>query len=153
MPRGTLREVLAYPLKVERFEAARFAHALERMGLARLTSKLDETQRWDRDLSQDEQLALALARIVVQAPPWVLLDDTFASLDDETLERVIDVFTHDFPKTTVIHIGRNAQMHLPLFTRVVHLTKAQPQAAATSDAALASTSEVRGRPETVPNAQ
>ena len=123
LPRGTLREVLAYPLKADRFEETHYVQALERIGLSRLVSKLDETQRWDRDLNQDEQLALALARVVLQAPPWVLLDDTFASLDDATLERVIDIFTHDFQTTTVIHIGRAAHMHLPLFARVLHLRK------------------------------
>jgi vitamin B12/bleomycin/antimicrobial peptide transport system ATP-binding/permease protein len=54
----------------------------------------------------------------------VLLDDTFASLDDEALERIIDVFTHELQRTTVIHIGRAAQAHLPLFSRVLHLVKA-----------------------------
>lgn len=124
LPRGTLREVLAYPLKADGFEESHYVQALERLGLSRLVSMLDQTQRWDRDLSPDEQLALALARVVLQAPPWVLLDDTFASLDDATLERVIDIFTHDFQQTTVIHIGRAAHMHLPLFARVLHLMKA-----------------------------
>ncbi len=124
LPRGSLREVLAYPLKVDRFEETHYVQALERIGLSRYVSRLDETQRWDRELSPDEQLALALARVVLQAPPWVLLDDTFASLDDLTLERVIDIFTHDFQQTTVIHIGRSSHMHLPLFARVLHLMKA-----------------------------
>jgi putative ATP-binding cassette transporter len=124
LPRGTLREVLAYPMKVDGFEDSRFAHALGRLRLERLLPALDETRRWDRELSQDEQLNLALARIVLQSPPWVLLDDTFGSLDDEALESVIDVFTNELKRTTVIHIGRAAQMHLPLFSRVLHLIKA-----------------------------
>jgi putative ATP-binding cassette transporter len=134
LPRGTLREVLAYPLKVDRFEESHYVQALERIGLGRLIAKLDETQRWDRDLSPDEQVALALARVVLQAPPWVLLDDTFASLDDETLERVIEIFTEDARQTTVIHIGRAAHMHLPLFARVLHLMKAQGEGGNREDA-------------------
>jgi putative ATP-binding cassette transporter len=134
LPRGTLREVLAYPHKTDKFEESHYVQALERIGLSRLVSKLDETQRWDRDLSQDEQLALALARVVLQAPPWVLLDDTFASLDDATLERVIDIFTHDVQRTTVVHIGRAAHMHLPLFARVLHLMKAPSENGNTEEA-------------------
>lgn len=134
LPRGTLREVLAYPLKIDRFEESHYVQALERIGLSRLVSNLDETQRWDRDLNPDEQLALALARVVLQAPPWVLLDDTFASLDDATLERVIDIFTHDFQQTTVVHIGRAAHMHLPLFARVLHLMKAPGENGNTEEA-------------------
>jgi putative ATP-binding cassette transporter len=124
LPRGTLREVLAYPLKVERFEPLAFGHALGRLGLERLEPLLEQTLRWDRELSQDEQVALAFARIVLQRPPWVLVDDTFGSLDDETLERVTDVFSHELEQTGVINIGRAAQARDPFFSRVLHLIKA-----------------------------
>ncbi|MDB6045261.1 MAG: transporter domain protein [Gammaproteobacteria bacterium] len=124
LPRGTLREVLAYPLKVEGFDAGAFVHALSRLGLERLAPLLDVTSRWDRELSQDEQISLAFARIVLQRPPWVLVDDTFGSLDDETLERVIDVFANELERTGLINIGRAAQARDPLFSRVLHLVKA-----------------------------
>ena len=123
MPRGTLREVLAYPLKAESFGESAFARALSRLRLERLAPLLDTTRRWDRELSQDEQLCLAIARILLQAPPWVLIDGTFGSLDDDVLELVIDVFTNELQRTGVIHIGGPAQAH-PLFTRVLHLVKA-----------------------------
>jgi putative ATP-binding cassette transporter len=77
LPRGTLREVLAYPFKVERFGPETFGRSLTRLGLERLEPMLDQTLRWDRELSQDEQVSLAFARIVLQKPAWVLVDDTF----------------------------------------------------------------------------
>ncbi len=123
LPRGTLREVLAYPLEVASFGDPAFAQSLQRFGLERLTPLLDVTRRWDRDLSQDEQLSLAFARILLQAPPWVLIDDTIGSLDDEALERVVSVFNNELEHTSVIHIGRAAQARDPLFTRVLHLIK------------------------------
>ncbi len=73
-------------------------------------------------------MALALARVVLHAPHWVVFDDTFSSMEDETLERVIDMFTHDLTKTTIIHIGRSTQAHLPLFSRVLHLTRVEGEA-------------------------
>jgi vitamin B12/bleomycin/antimicrobial peptide transport system ATP-binding/permease protein len=124
LSRGTLREVLAYPLKVDSFGDGAFAHALARLGLERLEPMLDSTRRWDRELSQDEQLSLAFARIVLQKPRWALIDDTLGSLDDEALERVIDVLANELEGTTVINIGRAAQARDPLFTRVLHLVKA-----------------------------
>ncbi|HXA92356.1 MAG TPA: ABC transporter ATP-binding protein/permease [Steroidobacteraceae bacterium] len=124
LPRASLREVLAYPMKIESFDADAFAQALGRMGLERLVPLLDATRRWDRELSQDEQLSLAFARIVLQRPPWVLIDDTFGSLDDEALERVVDAFGNELKQTCLIHIGRAAQARDPLFSRVLHLMKA-----------------------------
>ena len=128
LPRGTFREALAYPLVTDRFVDRAYAQALERTGLERYVTSLDATRRWDRELSEDEQMALALARVVLHAPPWVVFDDTFSSMEDETLERIIDMLTHDVRRTTIIHIGRSTQMHLPLFARVLHLTRLQGEA-------------------------
>jgi putative ATP-binding cassette transporter len=122
MPRGSLREVLAYPLKAESFGDNDFKRALFRLGLERLAPLLDATHRWDRELSQDEQLCLAIARILLQNPPWVLIDGTFGSLDDDVLDPVIDVFANELQRTGVIHIGGPGQAH-PLFTRALHLVK------------------------------
>jgi putative ATP-binding cassette transporter len=123
MPRGTLREVLAYPLKAESFEADAFARSLHRLGIERLAPLLDRTHRWDRELSQDEQLCLAIARMLLQSPAWVLIDGTFGSLDDDVLDLVIAVFSDELAHTGIIHIGGPGQAH-PLFKRVLHLVKA-----------------------------
>jgi vitamin B12/bleomycin/antimicrobial peptide transport system ATP-binding/permease protein len=126
LSRGTLREVLAYPLKADSFGDDSFGHALDRLGLERLVPMLDSTRRWDRELSQDEQVSLAFARIVLQKPRWALIDDTLGSLDDETLERVVDVFANELEGTTIINVGRAQQARDPLFNRVLHLVKAPP---------------------------
>lgn len=124
LPRGTLREVLAYPQPADRYAPGDFDHALVRLGIERLVPMLDMNLRWDRELTQDEQLSLAFARVVLQAPSWALIDDIFGSLDDEALARVVDVFAHELAHTAVIHIGRAAQARDPLFSRVLHLVKA-----------------------------
>jgi vitamin B12/bleomycin/antimicrobial peptide transport system ATP-binding/permease protein len=130
LPRGSLREVLAYPLKAESFSARAFTQALYRLGLERLTPLLNETRRWDRELSQDEQLCLVFARMLIQNPPWVLIDGTFGALDDDVLALVIDVFTTELKDTAIIHIGGAGEAH-PLFSKVLHLVKAEaPHAAA-----------------------
>jgi putative ATP-binding cassette transporter len=122
LPRGTLREVLAYPLKAESFSTSAFTRALYRLGLERLAPLLDATHRWDRELSHDEQLCLAIARILIQAPPWVLIDGTFGALDDDVLDLVVDVFANELRGTGIIHIGGAGQAH-PLFSIVLHLVK------------------------------
>ncbi len=124
LPRGTLKEVLAYPFEVEKFEPAAFGQALNRLGLARLEALLDMTRRWDRELGQDEQQGIAFARIVLQKPAWLLIDDLLGSLDDEGLERVMEIFSNELAHTSLIHIGRAAQARDPFFSRVLHLVKA-----------------------------
>ena len=123
LPRGNLREVLAYPLKADSFSSRAFTRALYRLGLERLTPLLDDTRRWDRELSQDEQLCLVFARMLIQKPPWVLIDGTFGALDDDVLALVIDVFTSELKDTAIIHIGGAGEAHT-LFSKVLHLVKA-----------------------------
>jgi vitamin B12/bleomycin/antimicrobial peptide transport system ATP-binding/permease protein len=124
LPRGTLREVLAYPQAVGAFEADAFARALRRLGLDRLVPMLDAAPRWDRELSHDEQLDLAFARLVLQVPPWIVIDDAFGALDDEAFHRLIDVFGKELKGSGVLHIGRAVEERDPLFSRVLHLEKA-----------------------------
>lgn len=123
LPRGSMREVLAYPLKPDNFDNGAFTRVLYRLGLERLARSLDETHRWDRELSQDEQLCLVFARILLQSPPWLLIDGTLGALDDDVLELVVDLFTNELQRTGIIHIGGAAQAQ-KLFGNVVHLVKA-----------------------------
>jgi putative ATP-binding cassette transporter len=137
LARGSLREVLAYPLKADSFSASAFSRALFRLGLERLAPLLDETRRWDRELSQDEQLCLVFTRMLIQSPPWVLIDGTFGALDDDVLELVIDIFTNELKHTGVIHIGGAGEAH-DLFSRTLHLVKADRTPAASSEPAAGS---------------
>jgi len=132
LPRGSLREILEYPLKSDRFNANDFTRALFRLGLERLAPLLDENRRWDWELSQDEQLCLAFARILIQKPAWVLIDGTFGSLDDDVLGLVSDVFTNELQGTSVIHIGGVGEAHA-LFSTVLHLVKAASPKTAAAD--------------------
>jgi putative ATP-binding cassette transporter len=113
-------------LKAESFSSEAFTRALFRLGLERLAPLFDETRRWDRELSQDEQLCLVFARMLIQMPPWVLIDGTFGLLDDDVLELVIDVFTKELKATGIIHIGGPGEAH-DLFSAVLHLVKAPRQ--------------------------
>ncbi len=119
---GTLREVLAYPWSVQSLEEKAFAPALERLDLAHLVPLLDQVRRWDRDLNGDEQQCIAVARALLHAPSWMLIDEVLDDLDQRARERVIDVFAKDLPRTAIIHIGRAAEQD-GLFGRILHLVK------------------------------
>jgi vitamin B12/bleomycin/antimicrobial peptide transport system ATP-binding/permease protein len=82
---------------------------------------LDRNERWDRELSDDEQQTLAFARVVLHAPPWVLIDEVLDSLDADARRGILDIFAKDLPHTGLIHIGRAADDRV--FSRVLHLVK------------------------------
>ncbi len=120
LPPGSLREVLAYPSRVDRFDTDAYAPVLDRLGLPRLIPLLDATPRWDRELNDDEQQCLAFARALLHTPPWILIDEVLDALDDGTRDRIIDVLKSDLPRAGIIYIGR-ASAHSGLFGRSVHL--------------------------------
>jgi len=120
LPRGTLRDVLAYPADAGRFKARDYAEALSRLGLRRLIALLDQTRRWDRELNDDEQQAIAFARLLLHAPPWVVIDGALDSLDVDTRERVVELFTHELAHCALVYIGR-AEPRGNFFARVLHL--------------------------------
>jgi putative ATP-binding cassette transporter len=122
LPPGTLREVLAYPWGVEKFADGAFAPALTRVDLARLVPMLDSTQRWDRDLNEDEQQSLVFARALLHEPRWMVIDEVLESLDDRARDCVTDVLTKEFQQTGILYIGR-VPAHDRLFGRTVRLMK------------------------------
>jgi vitamin B12/bleomycin/antimicrobial peptide transport system ATP-binding/permease protein len=126
LPPGTLREVLAYPEPAAGFETAAFEAVLRRFALDHLVEALDKTERWERELSDDEQQNLAFARVLLHRPPWVLIDEVLDGLDAATRQRVIEVFAVELKDTAVIAIGR-LDPRDPQFKRILHL-KLDPRA-------------------------
>jgi putative ATP-binding cassette transporter len=146
LPRGTLEDVLVYPADAARFKPGQAAGALQRLGLARLLPLLHEVRRWERELSDDEQLSLAFARVLLHAPAWLIIEDIFGGLERETLEHVVDVFAHELRNTAVIHIG-SAETDDPWRGRVLHLMRAgAPRAPALPPPADLSRVGNKGRP-------
>ncbi len=122
LPPGTLREVLSYPSPPDKYAAGDYAKALARLKLERLTDSLDVSRRWDHVLNEDEQQAVAFARVLLHAPPWVLIDEVLDSLDDDARRYILGIFDQDLKDAGIIHIGRSeAQTHE--FPRVLHLVK------------------------------
>jgi vitamin B12/bleomycin/antimicrobial peptide transport system ATP-binding/permease protein len=120
LPPGTLGEVLAYPSKVEGFRTQALTDALDRLGLRRLVPMLDVSRSWHRELSDDEQQGLAFARVVLHAPPWLLIDEVLDAIDADTRERVVNIFATDLKHTGIIHIGLEKTRDA-LHARVLHL--------------------------------
>lgn len=124
LPRGTLADVVGYALAPAGYSREAMAAALSSVGLQRLAPLLDETRRWDQELSVDEQLLLGFARVVLQSPPWLVMDQALGAFDHDTLERLVQVFNGPLASTGIVHIGPAGEAHDRLFTQVVHLVKA-----------------------------
>jgi putative ATP-binding cassette transporter len=102
LPLTTLRAAVTYPNDSAAFADAAVTAALERVGLDHLVPRLAEQERWDKLLSSDEQHRLALARLVLHAPQWVIFEDTAAGMSEEHCYLIRTLFAEELAGSAVI---------------------------------------------------
>jgi putative ATP-binding cassette transporter len=107
VPTGTLRDCVAYPQAAASFADADVAAALEAVGLGRLAGALDKHRRWERHLSENEKHCLAFARVVLQRPDWVVIDDALNFVEPAARRRIEAIFMQRLTDIGVINIGHD----------------------------------------------
>ena len=110
MPLGTLRSVLEYPMQDDAHDDATLTAALARCGLKRLARRLDDEERWDKQLSGGEQQRIAFARLLVQRPDIVVMDEATAALDTDSQDAMMDLFRDELADVTMISVGHRPEL-------------------------------------------
>ena len=127
VPTTTLRNALRYPSGANAIAEPNYGAALRRVGLSNLEHRLDETVRWDHALSNGELQRLAIARVLVQRPDIVLLDEALGALNEASRRDLMLALRHDLPLTTIITFTQS-----PLLGDAAHLRIALGEAASSS---------------------
>jgi putative ATP-binding cassette transporter len=81
-PDGPLRDALAYPEPAGKYSDEALRRALADALLPQLASRLDDEDAWSQKLSGGERQRLALARVFLKQPAWVLADEATSALDE-----------------------------------------------------------------------
>jgi vitamin B12/bleomycin/antimicrobial peptide transport system ATP-binding/permease protein len=82
-PDGPLRDALAYPEPAGKYTDAQLREALEDALLPQLATRLDDEDAWTQKLSGGERQRLALARVFLKQPGWVMADEATSALDSQ----------------------------------------------------------------------
>jgi putative ATP-binding cassette transporter len=110
LPDGTLREALAYPQDAAELDSQVAVRALRQAGLGAHADQLDGSRNWFATLSPGEQQRLHFARVFLQRPDWVFLDESTSALD-ESAERDLYRMLHTLcPDTTVVSVAHRSTL-------------------------------------------
>ena len=108
IPPGTLRAAVAYPHSSRGLSRLPvIVKALADVGLEHLEPLLDKEDRWDRELTDDEKQRVAFARVILQRPRWVVVNDALDVLDPDIAHAHQALFTGALADVGIINIGHD----------------------------------------------
>lgn len=116
LPIGTIAQVLTYLDEKLKLQDKDVLHALEKVKLDHLKGKIHEFNNWELILSGGEQQRLALARIWVQNPDWVYMDESLSATDIECRNEILKNIEKDFPNITIFAIHHDEKVN-PFYDR------------------------------------
>jgi putative ATP-binding cassette transporter len=127
IPPGTLRAAVAYPHASKDYEAPAIVKALAAVGLGHLEPHLDKENRWDRELTDNEKQCVAFARVILQRPGWIVVNDALDVLDPESRMLIRALFQGEFADIGIINIGHDLinighdLPDIPFYGRKLHI--------------------------------
>ena len=122
LPEGALEEAIQCPAPTGTFQPEEIASALCACGLSHLVSRLDQKARWMQSLSAGEKQRCAIARLLLQKPGVIVLEDALSACDaaaQAELTRL--VFDHCMSSVIIDISNRPAPAHL--YDRTFILTR------------------------------
>jgi putative ATP-binding cassette transporter len=109
-PVASLAAAVSYPARLGTFDDARLAEVLTAVGLGQWASRLDEEAHWNRMLSLGEQQRLAIARVILQEPDFLFLDEATASLDEPAEASLYRLLHERLKGATIVSIGHRSTL-------------------------------------------
>lgn len=110
IPAGTLRRAVCYPQPAESWTSEEIGAALDKVGLAQLKDKIEEEAPWDQTLSGGEKQRLTFARLLLNAPDIIVMDEATAALDEKSQEKMMQTVIEDLPDATIISVAHRAEL-------------------------------------------
>ena len=110
LPLGTLKAAVCYPSAADEVSDAAVRAALTDCHLPHLVDLLQEDGAWDKRLSPGEQQRIGFARVLINRPRWLFMDESTAALDAPTARALYALVRERLPDAALISIAHNAEI-------------------------------------------
>lgn len=111
LPQGSLLDALYYPnTPPQKSDYAAEQAVLTKVSLAHLAEKLNERNEWTQILSLGEQQRVAFARLLLNQPQIIFLDEASASMDEGLEDAMYRLLQQELPRSTIISVGHRSTL-------------------------------------------
>ncbi len=135
IPSGTLRRAVCYPQAAESWTFEEIGEALDKVGLGHLKDKVEEEAPWDQTLSGGEKQRLTFARLLLNNPDIIVMDEATAALDEKSQDRMMQTVIDELPDATIISVAHRAELEA-FHSRKITLERREGGAKLVSDILL-----------------
>lgn len=136
IPSGTLRRAVCYPQAAESWTLEEIGAALDKVGLGHLKDKVEEEVPWDQTLSGGEKQRLTFARLLLNDPDIIVMDEATAALDEKSQDRMMQTVIDELPDATIVSVAHRAELEA-FHSRKITLERREGGAKLVSDIHLA----------------
>ncbi|NTB99355.1 ABC transporter ATP-binding protein/permease [Agrobacterium tumefaciens] len=110
VPSGTLRRAVCYPQAAESWTFEEIGEALDKVGLGHLKDKVEEEAPWDQTLSGGEKQRLTFARLLLNHPDIIVMDEATAALDEKSQDMMMQTVIDELPDATIVSVAHRAEL-------------------------------------------
>ncbi|MGE0311695.1 MAG: ABC transporter ATP-binding protein/permease [Lautropia sp.] len=100
--------------------------ALRAVGLAHLSSRLDESANWSERLSGPDRQRLAIAQVLVLKPAWIFMREATSELGPDEAARLLRLIGTTLPGSTIVATGRDCAVSLSPHRLIDLSTRSDP---------------------------
>lgn len=136
IPSGTLRRAVCYPQAAESWTLEEIGAALDKVGLGHLKDKAEEEAPWDQTLSGGEKQRLTFARLLLNDPDIIVMDEATAALDEKSQDKMMQTVIDELPDATIVSVAHRAELEA-FHSRKITLERREGGAKLVSDIHLA----------------
>ncbi|EQA5333513.1 TPA: ABC transporter ATP-binding protein/permease [Proteus mirabilis] len=111
LPVARLDSLLAYPCQASQFSQQEYQEVLHWVGLDKIKNQLSLETDWTTRLSGGEQQRLIFARLLLNKPDLILLDETTSALDEQNALHMLLLLKQHLPTSGIVLVSHQRFTH------------------------------------------